>query len=43
MHAWKNTTDKYCRFLTVIVPSEKYVFKSSGESLEVTKLPGLTD
>lgn len=43
MHSWKNVSDEYCRFMTVIVPSEQVRVESTGEHLEATKLAGLTD
>lgn len=43
MHGWKNTTSDYCRFMTVIVPSVPVRVGSTGEVLEVSKIPGLTD
>lgn len=43
VHAWKNVTSKYCRFLTVIIPSEKVKVEETGEFLEITKLKGLSD
>lgn len=43
IHAWKNTSSEYCRFLTVVVPAEQVKITDTGELLEVTKLPGLSD
>ncbi|KFZ15697.1 hypothetical protein V502_05440 [Pseudogymnoascus sp. VKM F-4520 (FW-2644)] len=43
MHAWKNITSEYCRFLTVVIPSEKVEVKETREFLEVSKVPGLSD
>ncbi|KAH8898118.1 hypothetical protein GQ53DRAFT_837110 [Thozetella sp. PMI_491] len=43
LHAWKNTTKEYCRFLTVVIPSDKVTVEETGEPLEVTKIPGLSD
>lgn len=43
MHGWKNTSGDYCRFMTVIIPSEKVKVESTGDYLTSTKLPGLTD
>jgi len=43
MHAWKNITTEYCRFFTVVIPSENVKLVESRETLPVTKLPGLSD
>ena len=43
MHAWRNVTTEYCRFFTVIVPSENVKIGDTGEILPVTRLPGLSD
>jgi hypothetical protein len=43
MHAWKNISSEYCRFLNVIIPSEKVKVEATGEYLEVTKIPALSD
>ncbi|KFY91883.1 hypothetical protein V500_04415 [Pseudogymnoascus sp. VKM F-4518 (FW-2643)] len=43
IHAWRNITSEYCRFLTVVIPSEKVEVKETGEFLEVSKVPGLSD
>lgn len=43
LHAWKNITNEYCRFLTVVIPSEQVKVKDTGEYLGVTKVPGLSD
>lgn len=43
LHAWKNVTTEFCRFLTVVIPSEKVTNDDTGKLLEVTKLPGLSD
>ncbi|OQV01449.1 Cupin domain-containing protein [Cladophialophora immunda] len=42
-HAWLNESTEYCRFLTVVIPSEKVKVEATGEFLEVTKIPGLSD
>lgn len=43
IHAWRNTSSEYCRFFTVVIPSEKVKVEETGEYLEVTKIPGLSD
>lgn len=43
LHAWKNVTSQYCRFLTVVIPSEHVKVQETGEILEVTKIPALSD
>ncbi|KIW80845.1 hypothetical protein Z517_03868 [Fonsecaea pedrosoi CBS 271.37] len=42
-HAWLNNSNDYCRFLTVVIPSQKVKVEATGELLEVTKIPGLSD
>ncbi|KAF2101713.1 hypothetical protein NA57DRAFT_73150 [Rhizodiscina lignyota] len=43
MHAWKNLSGETCRFLTVIIPAESVKVATTGEYLQASKLPGLTD
>jgi hypothetical protein len=43
MHAWKNITDQYCRFLTVVIPSETVKVVGTGQALGVDTVPGLSD
>ncbi|RFU24884.1 hypothetical protein B7463_g11450, partial [Scytalidium lignicola] len=43
LHAWKNITSEYCRFLTVVIPSEQVKVEKTGEYLGVTKVTGLSD
>ncbi|EXJ68014.1 uncharacterized protein A1O5_08629 [Cladophialophora psammophila CBS 110553] len=43
LHAWKNISSEYSRFLTVVIPSEKVKVEATGELLEVTKIPALSD
>ena len=43
MHAWKNLGDGYCRFLTIVIPSEQVRVPETGALLEATKIPALSD
>ena len=43
MHGWKNISEKYCRFMTVIIPSTPVKVAATAEALEPTKIPVLTD
>ncbi|KAK5319643.1 hypothetical protein LTR20_007950 [Exophiala xenobiotica] len=43
LHSWKNVTADYCRFMTVVIPSEAVKVEATGELLEVTKIPALSD
>ena len=42
-HAWKNSGPDWSRYLTVVVPSEQVKVEATGEVLETTKIPGLSD
>lgn len=43
IHAWKNLSNANCRMLFVLVPAEKVKNESTGEYLETTPTPTLSE